>query len=140
MMNIFTNKLTKNESGYITLISVIVVSAVCVSIAVSMLYNGMVASQTSLTVSQAAEARLLGNSCAEKALSQIREDASISGTALVFTLNGDNCSYDIIKGAGANRTIQATATVAQAKARIKITIDSLNPTVNISRWEEVNAF
>ncbi len=129
----------KNNTGYITLLSVLVVGAIGLSITVALLLSGLSASRTSLTAQMSAYAKMINNACAEEALEKIRENISFTGTNnLTFTLG--SCTYTVTNTGGETRTIATSSTVGTIVKKINITIDDINPRINILSWQEIADF
>ncbi len=133
MNNLYSRK-TKN--GYITLISVLVVSAISVAVSVSLLLLGLSFSQTSYALQQSNQAKGLANACAEEALEQIRTTTSFTGAGnLTFGLG--SCTYTVLSTGGEGRTILASGTVDNTIRKVSVIIDSINPLITASSWQEV---
>ncbi|HEC63808.1 MAG TPA: hypothetical protein ENI23_00775, partial [bacterium] len=71
----------KTRSGaYVTLISVLIVSSIGLSIAISLMLLGIGTSRNSLAVEQANQAKTVANACAETALRRIRFEPGFAGS------------------------------------------------------------
>lgn len=126
----------RQQSGYMTLLSVLVVGAVGVSIAVSLLLLGLSSSRTSFAIEQSNQAKGIANACAEKAMQQIRDSTPFTGTGNL-SLGQGSCSYAVISQGGQNRTITSLSIVGTIIRKVEITIDTINPQINIVSWQEV---
>jgi len=131
--------LGQKKSGFIVLLSVLVFGAVGLAITASLLISGIGASRTSFAVEQSDQAWALADACAEEALQQIADFTFFSGSGNL-TLGEGDCSYTVTIGVGQNRTIEAEGTVDTTVRRVEIAIDQINPTINISSWQEVADF
>jgi len=128
------------ENGYVTLISVLVIGAIGVAVGVSLISLGLSASRTSFSLEQSNQTKALANACAEEALQQIRDQPlAFSGTNNLVLGRG-NCTYTVTAGSGEDRTIEASGTVDTIVRKIEISIDQINPTINITSWQEVAEF
>jgi hypothetical protein len=127
------------ESGYVTLLMVLVVAAVGVAISTSLLLLGLANSRTSFVLQQSKQAASLADTCAEEALQQMRFLPSYSGTASL-TLGNGNCSYTVAVLAGENRDVQATGTVGTIVRHVHVTVSALTPKTVIATWQEVAHF
>ncbi|MDP3973694.1 MAG: hypothetical protein Q8P92_02565 [Candidatus Daviesbacteria bacterium] len=125
----------KNQKGYIVLITVLVIGAIGVAIAVSVLWLGLGSSKSSFSQEQSNQAKALVNACSEEALQQIRDSIPFTGTGNL-TLGQGTCTYTVTNDGGTNRTITATGTVGTIVRKVKITIDTINPKINITSWQE----
>ena len=128
------------ENGYVTLISVLVIGAIGVAVGVSLISLGLSASRTSFSLEQSNQTKALANACAEEALQQIRDQPlSFFGTDNL-ALGRGNCTYTVTAGSGEDRTIEASGTVDTIVRKVEISIDQINPTINITSWQEVAEF
>lgn len=126
-------------SGYIALVSVIVVGAVGVAIVVSLLLLGLGSMRTSFADAQGGIARSYANSCAEEALQKINENTSFTGTSSISFSSG-TCNYSVQNTGGSNRNVEVTGTVGTIVRKVKITINAVSPLIGISSWQEVGSF
>ena len=127
------------QKGYIALITVLVTGAVGVAIAVSLLLLGLASSRTSFALEQSNQAKALANACSEEALQQIRDSTSFTGTG-TLSLGLGTCSYTVTSQVGQNRTATSTGTVGTILRKVKIIIDTINPSINVTSWQEVADF
>lgn len=128
---------TKN--GYITLMSVLIASAVVVSISLALLQLGINASKTMGIIQDTKYANSFARSCAEEALSQIRNSASFSGPGNLSFKEG-SCLYNVLNTGGQNRIVNATGTSDMAIRRIFVNINVITPKINVLSWQEVGDF
>lgn len=126
----------RNQDGFITLISVLVVGAVGVAITLSLILLGLGSSRTSFAVEQSNQAKALTNACTEEALQQIRDSAPFIGSGNL-TLGQGTCAYTVTSQGGQNRTIIASGTVGTIVRKVKIIIDKINPAIQVVSWQEV---
>lgn len=129
----------KKQSGFIVLITVLVVGAVSAAIAVSVLWLGVGDSRSSFALEQSNQAKALANACSEEALQQIRDSTPFTGTGNL-TLGQGTCTYTVTSQGGANRTVTASGTVGTIVRKVKIIIDTINPAINVTSWQEVADF
>lgn len=124
------------QDGYITLISILVVGAIGVAITVSLILLGLGSSRTSFTVEQSAQAKALANACAEEALQQIRDSTPFTGSGNL-TLGQGTCNYTVTSQGGQNRTITSSGTVGTIIRKVNVIINTINPTIAVTSWQEV---
>ncbi len=127
----------KQESGYITLISVLVVGAVGVAVTLSIILLGLGSSKTSFAVEQSDQAKAIANACAEEALQQIRDSSSFVGSGNL-TVGQGTCGYSVSSQGGENRTVIASGIVGTIVRKITIVINSINPLIRVTSWQEVS--
>jgi len=129
----------QKQNGFITLTSVLVVGAVGVAIATSLILLGLGSSRTSFAVEQSNQAKGLANACAEEALQQIRDSTPFTGSGNL-TLGQGICTYTVTNQGGQNRTITSSGTVGSIIRKVKIIIDKINPTIQVVSWQEAADF
>lgn len=134
---IYKSNICYNEetSGYITLVSVLVVGAIGVTVAISLVLLGVGSSQTSFTDERSNQAKGLANACAEEALQQIHDSLSFTGSG-ILTLGQGVCGYSVTNEGGSNRTIISSSTVDMVVRKITIQINQISPTIQILSWQE----
>jgi hypothetical protein len=128
-----------NQGGYITLLAVLILGAVGVSITISILLLSTDASRTAFTLEQSKQSRALANTCAEEALQRVRRVTAYTGTANI-TLGKGSCSYSITNTGGENRTINASSSVDTVVRKEQIFLNQINPSINITSWQEIADF
>ncbi len=126
-------------TGYITLLSILVVGAVGVAITTSLILLGLSSSRSSFALEQSYQAKAFANACAEEVLQQIRVSTSFTGSGSIMFQHGI-CEYTVTNTGGQNRTITASSTVGTIVKKVSVTIDTINPQINITAWQEVANF
>ncbi len=126
-------------AGFITLISVLVVGAAGIAIALSLILLGLGSSRTSFAVEQSNQAKALANVCAEEALQQIRDSTLFTGNGNL-TLGQGNCAYTVTSQGVQNRTVTASSTVGTIIRKVKVIINNINPAIQVVSWQEVDNF
>ncbi len=132
-------KSKKLQGGYTILFSVIVLGAVGLTLAISLSTLSRASILTSSAFTNSNQAKALANACAETALQQIRNNPSFSGTGNLSLGEGD-CIYTVANLGGDNREITASGTIGDIIRKVKVSINTINPQINISSWQEVNDF
>ena len=126
-------------NGYIALTSILIISAIVLLIALSAGLLSISELNMGLEKNQSAEAYYLASACAEQGLQEIRNSDSFTGIGNLSLENGD-CSYDVSQAGGENRTIEVSGIVNNIIRKIKISLDTINPNINITSWQEVPDF
>lgn len=129
----------RKQSGYITLLSVLVVGAVGVSISVSLLLLGLGNSRTGLSLQQLYQAKALSDACAEEALAEVRNSTSFTGSGSL-TIGQGTCSYSVTSQGGQDRTVAATGTVGTIVRKTKVVLNKITPSIAVVSWQEVGDF
>ena len=141
-----------NSAGFLTLMSALIVTAIGLSISVSLLLLGLGSSQTSFAIEQSYQANSLSNACAEEALQKIYDSmimpnpvpdpipvlVPFTGTGSL-TLGQGSCSYTVTDIGGNSRKITAIGTVGTVIRKNQITTSAVSPII-ISSWQEVADF
>jgi len=125
-----------NKKGYVALITVLISGAIGVAIATSLLLLGLGSSRTSFALEQSNQAKALANACSEEALQQIRDSTPFTGTGSL-TLGQGTCGYTVVNDGGEIRTVTASGTVGTVVRKIKIIVNTINPAINLTSWQEV---
>jgi hypothetical protein len=128
---------TKSKRGFITMFSVLIFGSVALVITSSVLLLGLGASKTGFIIEQSGKAKSLANLCAEESLQQIRNSTLFTGTNII-NVGPDSCTYTVVDDGLENRTITLSSAVGSVVRKILITIDQINPSINIKSWEEVS--
>ena len=126
-------------NGYIALTSILIISAIVLLIALSAGLLSISELNMGLEKNQSAEAYYLASACAEQGLQEIRNSDSFTGAGNLSLENG-TCTYDVSQTGGENRTVEALGSVNNIVRKIKISLDAINPSINITSWQEVPDF
>jgi len=138
-MLLTTNYNSATNKGYMTLLTVIIASAIATSITIFILTTGTNSSRSAFVIEQSTQAQALANACAEDALQEISDSTPFEGSG-ALSLGQGACSYTVTKLTGQNRTIDATGTIGSIVRKVQISIDNINPSINITSWQEVADF
>lgn len=135
----FTTIRREAKKGYIAFISVVIISAIGVSLMLSVITAGVNASKTDFALQQLSAARGMASSCAEEALQQIFETGTTSSSGSLVIASG-TCSYLILSNNGQNITIRSTGLLGTVTSKVLVTVASTTPFLSLSSWEEVADF
>lgn len=120
----------KNQSGYIALIALLIVSAAGLTIGLAVSISGIEEIQVSHGSTQATKAKNLANTCVEDGLERLRNSfVNYSGS---LSINGNSCIIDIVVS-GSNAVINATGTVDIYNQKLVIQVDN---SLAITSWTE----
>ena len=128
--------MSKKQDGYVALISMLVVGAACLTIALALLVDGADSQRSVLVTQQSTDARNLAKSCVDEALQQMRENISFTGTGSL-TLGVGSCSYTVANTGGDSRIIDAVGTSGNVVRKIQAHATITTSTLSISSWQEV---
>jgi uncharacterized protein (UPF0333 family) len=129
-------KFFNKKKGFVTMFSVLIFGTVALAIASSVLLLGLGASKTGFVIEESAKAKSLANLCAEASLQEIRNLTSFVGTNTI-SVGSNSCTYTVVDNGVENRTINVDGVVGTVVRKILITIDQINPSINITSWQEV---
>lgn len=129
----------KSNHGYITLFSILIISAIAASLALTLVLIGIGSAKTGLTFGQARQSEQLATACAEEAMEKIRTDANFTG-ADTLNYSSGTCTYTVTNGGGQNRTIDASGIAGEALRRVKVQLTSVTPNLVVSSWQDVASF
>lgn len=132
--------IAENKKAYIALISILIVGAVALNIAVSSAILSVGQGRNGLLAQNLTEAKGLANACAEKALMDLKDNVDYVGNETV-SLGSGQCQIETIENLGGEtRLVKVTGRANQITKKIKININQINPTVTITSWLEVDNF
>ena len=139
-MQILSSKSKTQKRGYIALVTVIIITAVTLMIALSVNLESMGEIKISLAKNQSSKAFYLSTACAENALMKLKDNLNYGGDETLIFNNG-TCSILPVEGGGnEDRLIKVIGDVGDYTRRIKIEILRVNPTMEIAFWQEVTEF
>jgi len=130
--------LVKNQEGFATLTTAIIIFFTTLSMALSIQFAGIGELQTGFQNNLSAQSLSLADGCLEEAMLRLRREASYTGGTL--TIGNDTCT-NVVTGAGGTRTIISTATInstiiREIRAEVSIVATPTGNTVTLTDWEE----
>lgn len=125
----------KRRSGYVLLLSVLILSAVGTAIATSLILLGMASARTSFALARSAQARSLAYACAEEALQQLRLSSSYAGSGNL-SIGPGSCTYSVTDAGSGNRNVTAVGTVGSVVRRMATSVTAYNPYLTLPNWQE----
>jgi hypothetical protein len=128
------------RSGYVFLISVLVIGAIASATSVSLLLLGWAAEQSGLLLVHSAQAYEYAQTCAERTMHSLRRDLNYSGDE-TFAFDYGSCAVALIGGSGnEDRTVCVSGSSGDSTRRLQVQVARLYPSVMIESWQEVSAF
>ena len=129
-----------SRSGFVLLITVLIVGAIGTAILSSLLLLGISANKVSLSVQESAQALASAQACAEYALLQLRESPTYTGNESL-PIDGHTCDIRTINGIGnTNRSICVEGRAGDSYRRLEIVVDRILPVTKVFSWQEVPLF
>lgn len=129
-----------HPKGYVTLLTVLILSVIGTTIAVSLLVLSTDNTRTALVINQSTQARALADTCIEVALQKIRATNSYTGTATTTFSPQVYCVVTVTSQGGQTRTLQATGTSNNVVSRVQVLLTRINPTFTLTEWQEKTSF
>jgi len=130
----------ENQKGFIALITVLIISAILLMISISSNLFGISESDMGLQKSQASQAFYLANLCSEDALMKLKNDINYLGNENLIFDNGSCSILPIESGSGESRTVKTIGSIQNQIRKIRIEMGRINPSLQISLWQEVSDF
>jgi len=129
--------LNKKNNGYIAMISIIIIGAVVLGLVVAMTNVSLSQKMSLISQNLSAKSYYLANACAHIAVVNLQKDENYAGNE-VQDIDGEICNIEPVTGTGnENREITTSSTNGNHTKKIKVTIDQLRPTTEISYWGEL---
>lgn len=129
----------RHRNGYVFLVSVLMISAIVISITISLLLLGLSAEMTGSAVEQSAQAMEIAQSCAERAILSLQQDINYAGNETLAIHEG-TCVIHTIGGSGnASRTICIEGMLGRHRHVVEIAIQLVKPSTTIQSFREVQA-
>lgn len=130
-------KQKRDSGGWVALSSLLIVSAVVLSITISVSLQGVDQLQMALGNSRGLQAYYLAVSCIETGLLALRDSGSYSGQTL--QPSAGSCTVTVT-GSGANRTLVSTGTVfgpPEFTRQIEVRVKRTDGSITILTWQEI---
>ena len=130
------------QQGYVVLLSVVLLGAIGLTVAISLILLGLGGSRTGFSEQQSLEARALADSCAETALDSLRQDSGFAGNQ-TLTIGNGNCTINAVQFDGTVYTIQSFGVVGNVTRRLLVSAQrQTDPSVHMEliSWQEVADF
>ncbi len=130
----------KYTQGFIALASVLVLSAIFLSISISIASRAISGSDTSIGMHEREVARFIVMACVEHALVELQRTLNYDGEESILV--GDTpCEIESIGGDGnTNRTIHAESQVGSVVYRVVVDVAVVSPHLSITSYERVASF
>ncbi len=128
------------RSGYVLLLSVLIIGVIAAVVLPSLLFLGMNAGQVSVAIGESSQALAAAQGCAEYALLKLRDAEAYTGNE-TLSLNQETCSIRSIGGIGnEHRLLCVQGQAGDTIRRMEIIVDQVFPQITIDSWQEVSSF
>jgi hypothetical protein len=126
----------ERQSGYIALISVLIVGAAATAVALVLLATGADSQRSALVTQQSKQARALAVACAEEAAQIVHDNVAFSGTNTI-SLGQGSCTYIVGRPTATTRLLSATGTVGEVVRKLSATATVGTSAITMSSWKDV---
>lgn len=126
-----------NQDGYIAITTVIVLSLVMLSVAIALSSSGFFSRFDAVDFSNKRDSYFLARSCMNYARYRLGLNSNYSGNETV-NISSNICLVGSVITSGANKIIQASATVNRSTTRLRLTINRTN--LSTVSFEELVSF
>ena len=130
-------EIRNKNNGFIALISVIVVSAILLLIAVTLSFSQFYDRYNILESEYKERSASLAEACVDSALLELANNINYLGDATT-TIGANKCYVGNVTTSGPNKIFKTRATYQNSYTDLKIVIDS--STFSIQSWEEIPNF
>ncbi len=127
----------RQSGGYIALLSVLIVGAAAMAIAITLLASGSDAQRSNLAVQQSIQARQLAHGCVDEALQKIHDATSYTGSGTVTTSVG-SCSYTVVSTGASTRTVTTSSTIGNVVRKVTAYVTIGSSSISVTSWQEVS--
>ena len=130
----------KNDKGYIALIAVLVASALTLAISIGMSIVAVSGTEAVGAFEGSYQARSIAASCADTAISKLKQDADYEGGEDI-SIGEYACHVYLISGTGnTDREISVETSVGGFVRKLSVKIAEVNPVTEVTLWKEVRDF
>ncbi|MBI3459075.1 hypothetical protein HY061_02330 [Candidatus Azambacteria bacterium] len=129
--------MNRNNSGYIAIISTIIISLLLMGIIFAVNSSSFLTRSNLLNSEFKEQSFALAEACVDSALLKLAQNASYSGNENVL-IGNDQCSILPMETLSSQKIIKTKAILKKAITNLKITVNSSN--LSIISWEEVSKF
>lgn len=130
----------KNTQGFIALTSVLILSAIFLSVTISVAYRAVTVSGTSTAFRERDTARYLAQGCLEYARMELERTLDYQGNEGIL-IGEETCQILGIEGFGnTDRVVKVKSTVGSHTYYIEDTIEEVSPNMIVTSSERVTEF
>ena len=123
------------KNGFVALISVIIVSAIVLSISIFVVLSNLNVSLSAFLVSQSEQARNLAKTCSEKAIFEILENSNYNGVNS-YNFSQGSCDYEVINLTFNRKQINSTGQFRSIFRKDIVVIEVIDNNLNIISWQD----
>lgn len=127
------------KPAFVALISVIIVSAIILTISLTLIFTNLNASLSGLIVRQSQQARALAKTCSELALLQLANNFNNTASN-AYNFTEGNCEFEILTINSNTRQINSIGELKNIFRKESLEISLVNDNIEISIWQELADF
>lgn len=125
-----------NNQGFIALAAVLIISAVFLSVAISVASRAISQLDGELAMYEREVARYRAEGCAEVALMELQRTLSFNGDESV-SINGDQCEILLLAGTGDSHTIQTQSVAGSHTYYNEVITTAISPEMVLSSFRRI---
>lgn len=130
----------KRTRGFIALTTVLILSALFLSVGISIASRALSASTVSIALAERDRARYRAEACAERALMELQRTLDYTGNERVLVEDGSCDILSIMGNGNTNRTIHTVSTIGAHTYRIQAVVSTVSPKMVVTSFERVVNF
>lgn len=127
------------KKGFVALISVIIISAIILTISISLMLTNLNVSLSGLIIRQSQQAKELANTCSQFALWQLAQNFDNSNSQ-TFNFSEGICQFEILTINNDSRRINSWAEVSNMIRKESVELSLINNNLSIISWQELADF
>jgi len=130
----------KYTQGFIALTSVLILSAIFLSISISIASRAVSGTDASIALYERDKAKFLTEACIEYALMELQRTLNYEGDEGILVGDG-SCTVRPVTGMGnENRSVEVESTVGAHTYRMVVDVDEISPLMNVGSHARVESF
>lgn len=128
-----------HRSGYIALISILIISTIGLIMALGFAQEGMETNKGLVIKNKGQQALRNASACAEEALFKLREDLGYQGDESLSLREGECQIYPVATSTD-EILIRTKGVVDNYESKLKVVVGTTTPSMEIKSWQEVADF
>ena len=133
------NEVISHNSGYIALISILIISTIGLIIAFSFAQEGVESGKILAARNKGHQALMNASACAEEALIALRDDLSYTGDE-ILSLDEGTCEVRPVATTTDEIIVQTEGVVDNYTSRLEVIVGTTSPYMEIKSWQQVKSF
>ncbi len=129
------NNFIKNKTGFASLLTVLIIGAATLVMAVSASLLSMGELDMSTAAVKGSQALTNAEACVEESLRRIRIDTNYFATAKLMDVGSGQCVFSI-SGSGGTRRIVSEGSVSIYRKKVEVDLSLNDREISIDNWEE----